>query len=223
VDEAGRAELFATQDVFYENANGAGEIIERIVECDHGSGLEKGRETIEVGFRASIGVITVDPEEPNGVLPCARDVGGQSAMNLNVLLNIGNAKRRKKIIVRGGEGTWRRASREFVRVRVNGDHRAEAVISGDLREHHCGPAFEAAYFDDSSLGGKTGSETAEEASFVFEEEAGHGLCRDPSVVDDLFEILWQWVQVGALCDAKQQYNGCPRLRHARATRGLTLS
>lgn len=92
VDEAGRAEVRIAEDVIDKDAYGAGEIVERIVESYDGSGLEKAREAVEVSFCACVGVIAIDPQEADGALPVPGDVGGESAMNFNVLLDVGRTQ-----------------------------------------------------------------------------------------------------------------------------------
>jgi len=69
VHESGRAEVVGDEDVFDEDADGTGENVQSIVESDETKGNEKGKESVEVGLRARVGMIAIDPEEADGARP----------------------------------------------------------------------------------------------------------------------------------------------------------
>lgn len=82
-----------------------------------------------------------------------------------------------------------------MRVRINRHHGAETVVRGNFGEHNGGAAFEAADLDDGAARGNAGGEIAKEASFVFKKEAGNVLRGKAGVLDNLFEVRRQRIQV----------------------------
>ena len=189
------------QDVIDKNANGSREVVQRIVKSDDGVGLEETGKSVEVGLSACIGVVAIDPEETDGPLPGASDIGGECAMNFDVLFDLSGAEREEEIVVGGGQRARCRAGGEFMRVRVYGNDGAKTVVRGDFGEHYRGAALETADFDNCALCGNARGKFAEEARFVFEKKAGDVLCHEPGVMDDLIQVLRQCVHVSALCAA----------------------
>src|SRR5437899_4920859 len=69
-----RPELIVLEQLVHEDANGAFERMQHVVERYDRMRHEMSPEELEVLFRAAIGVIAVDPQEPDRSIPTFRQI-----------------------------------------------------------------------------------------------------------------------------------------------------
>src|SRR5258706_1694784 len=97
--EARRAEIVGVENLLDKNAERPLERAEDVVHGDNGSIGEMRLEHVDVGFWPVVGVVAVNPEKPNTILPFARELVRVRAPDLDALDDAGCPEIGDEVIV----------------------------------------------------------------------------------------------------------------------------
>ncbi len=193
VEEARGSEVIGAEHVFDEDADGAFELVQGVVESNNGAVDEERREEVEIELCAPVGVVAVDPEEADGAIPADCYFARVGAMSFHAGLQSGGLDGGLEVVEGGAGGGEVGVGLSGLVVRVDADDGAEIVGFGDGGDANGGLAFEAADFDGDSARWGGCSEHAKGAEFAVAYVAFYVFCFIPGSGGDGFEIGWKQV------------------------------
>src|SRR2546425_4281355 len=168
---------------------------------------------IDVLLRPTISVVAVDPEKSDWAGPTTCEVTGVLAMGFDRALDAARSQRRTKVIPRRPARADIRIGDRRSGVRIDGDHRAEAVPHRDGRQPDGRLPFKTADFEDDALGWSGCRDEGEKAGLALGEKPGRGAHARPRLVD-------RRDQIGR---SAQQYCSKAEVRSAAMSRALRPS
>src|SRR5204863_6110681 len=143
---------------------------------------------VDILLRAAVGVIAVDPEEPDRPSPPLREVTGIGAMRLDISLDPCVAQRRLEVIPRRLLRAMSKVCDGGGGVRIDAYDGAEAIVLRNRGQPDGGFSLEAANLEDDALRGGARRHERQEAGLALRQKPRSGAYAGPGLLNGRSQI-----------------------------------